>query len=196
MRFLLWSCASLLFATTTAQAEPAGVLAPDQPAAPASPDRRAISAAYLTLGMGASDGRPAGFASASMEAGPLVVSVRAAGRWELNILGPTPSEEVNDYGVLVGAVARGAYVSFSATAGISRFQSVTRGKLLSDGGDCILVCSVRYEPINKAGVGIPFAATLTFHGAYAGGGLSLFGNLNDGASYVGLGLSFSGGLLR
>jgi hypothetical protein len=195
MRLPLWSCAFLVFATATAHADAAQIVLPQAPDDALSVDQPDVSAVYLTLSAGGSSGGLAGFASLSVEKGPLVVSVRAAGKSELTILGPSPAENVGDYGALVGAVARGRYASFSAEVGISMFDSVTRGKLLSDGGDCF-ICSGTYESIRKTGVGIPFGATLTFHGAYAGAGLSLFGNVNDGSSYVGAGLSFSGGILR
>jgi hypothetical protein len=195
MRLLLGSCVFLVVATATARAHTAQLDVPQEPGAPLSPEKPAASAAYVTLSAGGSSRGLAGCASASMEKGPLVVSLRMAGKSELDILGPTPAEKVTDYGVLLGGVARGRYVSLSAEFGVSMFDSVRRGKLLSDGGDCIM-CSGTYEAVRKTGVGIPFAATLTFHGAYAGGGLSLFGNANQAFSYVGVGLSFSGGILR
>jgi hypothetical protein len=194
MRHLFCACIFLVLATATARADETQAPAVPSPSPAVAPVRSGLSAAYLTLTGGGSGGGPAGFASLSIERGPLLVSLRAASSSELIILGPSPAESVSDYGALVGTVIHAPHVSLSIAAGISMFQSVTRGSLLSAGGDCIF-CSQDYAPIRKSGVGVPFALTVLFHGAYAGGGFSLFGNVNDGLSYVGFGLTVSGGKL-
>jgi hypothetical protein len=182
-------------ATATARADSAPMAAPPQSDVSISPDKPVVSAAYATFVAGGAGGGLAGFASASVEKGPFVVSLRMAGMSELNILGPTPTENVTDFGALVGGVARGEYVSLSAEVGISMVDSVKRGKLLSDGGDCI-ICAGTYEAVGKTGVGVPFAVTLTLHGAHGAGDLSVFGNINHAYSYVGVGVGFSVGMLR
>lgn len=131
--------------------------------------------------------------SASYQTGRSLASVRFIYNEEFNILGPSPSESVWDFGALYGINAKGSLVFASVSGGVSFVTGVRRGKYLGSSG----WFSSNYESEPFVTVGIPVEGQLFWTPLnFLGIGFYGFANLNPEKSFVGALLSIQLGKLR
>ena len=93
----------------------------------------------------------------------------------------SPTETVNDLGLITGVQIHKRIWYFDSGIGASAVFGIKQGRLLESGW----FTSV-YETIPYATLGIPFEMTGMIKGKYAGCGISFKGNINSERSYIGL----------
>jgi hypothetical protein len=140
-------------------------------------------------------------ANFSHQSGKKLISVRATYNEELNIFGPSPSEQAWDVGVMYGRIAKSKYGFASISAGLGLVNGVKRGRYIDDdfqgryGWFAIVID--RYEKIDFLTLGIP-AEIQAFWTPFSklGIGITLYGNFNPEKSFAGLLVSIQIGDLR
>ncbi|MBN2103413.1 hypothetical protein JW835_05155 [bacterium] len=148
---------------------------------------------FITLAGGASSHGLSAYVSAagSMKTG--IFKIRYSRHEELNILGPDPSENVWDIGLMRGVSKKSRTACLSFSSGLALVGGVRRGEYLySDGW-----FSSHYERDRFLTVGIPVET----HFVYAlserfGLGFLLFANLNFEESFIGMAVSLELGRLK
>lgn len=132
-------------------------------------------------------------------------TVRASVVEEFNILGPSPSENVWDLGVLYGAQVTGRRAYLTAEAGIAVVGGMRRGERLTPRVQCYDVLSclagaftpVEYarDPFLTVGIPLELEAGLNLT-SKLGISVSVFGNLNTQRALVGTSVGIVIGRLR
>lgn len=122
-----------------------------------------------------------------------LISFRFIYNEELNILGPSPSESVWEFGLLYGINTKASYGLASISGGISMVGGVRRGKYLSSEG----WFSSNYEKLTFMSIGIPIEGQLFWTPfSFLGVGIYAFANLNTEGSFAGALICLQLGILR
>jgi len=145
---------------------------------------------FLSGGLGVG-GQGLGWnASGKLVAGRLLFGLRVCTLEELTILGPSPSESVRDYGVLIGlAEGHGSLLRYGGV-GVGFARSVRRGRVTGSH-----LFGSTHERLEETAFGGPFEAGIVLHGSTVGVGVGLFGNLNSAESIVGVSLTLNLGTI-
>jgi hypothetical protein len=169
--------------------------AADQISTPSPSDsgERPSVAAFACLAGGLSSVQLTGTAGLTVEVASWLVSARAglSGAVDFDV---SPTEQVEEYGVLVGkAWHRGSRTAY-LLAGLGRADTQRRGAFLykEDEGFGTSV----YQKLSDRGWGVPLEAGLAWDGSTTGLSVALVGNVNTRLSLVGIVLGFRFGKLR
>jgi hypothetical protein len=151
------------------------------------------NAVFASFGLGQGSRGIAGVLSLNVDRGRRAYILRVASTSEFTFFGRAPDEENDDYAFLVGRRGGTGSHHYSAAVGLGVVRTIRRGAELRPpdwffGG--------RYERLEHyaPGITVDLAAGLNAHGI--GVGLDVFGDVNEGASFVGLALTIQVGKLR
>jgi hypothetical protein len=124
-----------------------------------------------------------------------VFRLRYLGSEEFQIFGPSPSETVNDVGILFGKTYTKKYIQLVASGGMGFITGIKRGNYLySEGG---LFGTGYYQRERVYGMGIPVELEFQVRPfRYAGLGMGVFGDLNTYRSLYGVQFKLLFGKLR
>jgi len=112
---------------------------------------------------------------------------------EFEIFGPSPSESVTDYSLLVGRASRSRHGLTYVAAGLGLVQSVRRGRIIEP---AVWFFGPRHERIERVTLGVPVDMAAILHAGPIGIGVSLFGNFNTAQSFVAAALTVQLGKMR
>lgn len=160
-------------------------LSPPAPASDEIPTR-----AFATIAAGVSGVGAVGLVAATLEVATVRLTARAFLSGSIDF-GVSPTEQIEEYAVLLGKSwqieSRTAYVS----AGLGRAKTTRRGKFLyaEDEGFQTKI----YEAFNADSLSVPLEAGITWDGSSTSVGLALVANINRELSTVGVVLSLSFG---
>lgn len=156
---------------------------------------------WINAGIGGCSVGLSSGANFSHQSGKKIISVRATYNEELNIFGPTPSEQAWDVGVMYGGIAKSKYGFASISAGLGLVGGVKRGRYLGynrdDSCGWFFIRIDQYEKIDFLTFGIP-AEIQAFWTPFSklGIGVTVYGNLNPEKPFAGLLVSIQVGDLR
>ncbi|HEY5955695.1 MAG TPA: hypothetical protein VIV60_04040 [Polyangiaceae bacterium] len=166
---------ALFIANPTGAAESSKM---DGESQPELPTKSRKTSGYLSLGLGGSNVGLTARGLFTLARGSSFVALDAGYATELNFFsGAYPSLDQKDIGVLVGLHCRGSYYVGAVGLGLGYVHSVNRGAFLKTEDGWSGTHSV-YERIDRAGIGVPFAAQGTLYWGRVGLGTMLFGNVN------------------
>lgn len=148
---------------------------------------------WLNAGLGGSSFGVSTGLCFSYQTKGMFTSFRYVYNEEFNILGPSPSESVGDFGVLFGIHTKASYGLASISGGISIVGGVRRGKFINSS----VWFSSKYEELNFITVGVPIEGQLFWTPfPYLGFGIYTFADLNKERSFAGALLCLQLGVLR
>jgi hypothetical protein len=149
---------------------------------------------WMDAGVGADNNGLSGQISANYINKNNIFKLRYIGSREF-ILFTSPSETVNDIGILFGKALIKKYVQFTASGGIGIVTGLRRGKVsYMEGG---LLGTTYYEKERITGVGVPIELECLFRPLkFVGFGLGAYANLNRDRTLYGLLFKIQIGKLR
>ncbi len=156
---------------------------------------------WINAGIGVCSFGLSSGANFSHQFGKKLITIRATYNEELNIFGPSPSEQAWDAGVMYGGIAKSKYGFASISAGLGLVCGVKRGRYIDDNRDdsygWFFIKIDQYEKIDFLTLGIP-TEIQAFWTPFSklGIGVTLYGNLNPEKPFAGLLVSIQIGDLR